>query len=112
MAPVSLRFKRKDTTIFLFCEATDTFGSIKQRVRRGVRPVGERHPCASCSQPPFPLCPTSQLSEHVGKDAREIRLMSSDKLTEFADMAVTSDFPLVDDSFIYVLLGPSETPFE
>ena len=32
-AMFSLRFKRKDTTVFLFVEPASTFAKIKQRVR-------------------------------------------------------------------------------
>jgi hypothetical protein len=32
-ANFSLRFKRKDTTVFLFVDGSSTFGKIKHRVR-------------------------------------------------------------------------------
>ncbi len=46
-ANFSLRFKRKDVTVFLFCDGSSTFGTIKQRVRLGL--------CSGCSDTP-PLC--------------------------------------------------------
>jgi hypothetical protein len=33
---VSLKFKRKDTTVFLFCDISDTFQKIKSQVRGGA----------------------------------------------------------------------------
>lgn len=51
MAPVSLRFKRKATTVFLFCEPTDTFAKIKGRVsRRPVRGGGAMSRVSAVSQ--------------------------------------------------------------
>lgn len=77
MAPVSLRFKRKLTTVFLFCEATDTFSKIKLR-----------------------------LADLVGaKSAEDIALYSADKATTYADEAMVSDFALTDESIVYVGLG-------
>ena len=80
---VSIRFKRKDTPVFLFCEVSDTFLKLKSQL--------------------YPL--------FGAKEEKEINLFSSDCSTKYADMAMISDFAGLDDSsIIYVSLGDEAPP--
>jgi len=75
---LNIRFKRKDTTLFLFCDGSDTFSKIK-----------------------------SVLFSHFGaKEEKEINLWASDCSTKYADMAMVSDFAgLSDNSIVLVAIG-------
>ncbi len=42
----------------------------------------------------------------------ELRLLADDKTTELGNEAMVSDFPLTDDSILFVTLGREEAPSE
>jgi hypothetical protein len=79
MAPVALRFKRKDgMTVFLFAEPGESFRKLKMRIADA---------CA------------------VKGGAENVKFFQDDKEKEYADEALVSDFPLVDDSIVYLSLN-------
>jgi len=74
---LSLRFRRKNTTVFLFAESTDTFHTMKVK-----------------------------LADLLGeKDAKDLRLFGADRETEYKDQAVASDFALADNALVLVAVG-------
>ena len=73
-----LRVKRKDETVFLECEPSDSFGKLKAR-----------------------------LADVLGLKAPP-RLTSSDKLTPLEDGSLVADAKLLDDAIIYWTLSESE----
>ena len=79
---ISLRFQRKNTTVFLFAESTDTFQTLKVKL---VELLGE-------------------------KDPKEVRLYAADKETEYKDLAVASDFALTDGALVHVVIGGEGLP--
>jgi len=89
-------------------ESTDTFGAVKAK----VRPAAARASLCALAlapQPPPPL----QLAEVLAlKDASELRLVGADRETEYKDLAVASDFGLVDDALVYALVGGEAPPAE
>jgi hypothetical protein len=78
MAPITLRFKRKDTTAFLLVESGDSFRKIKTRL-------------ADC------------MNVKGGMD--NVKLFAEDKEKEYLDEALVSDFALTDESVVYVALN-------
>jgi hypothetical protein len=42
----------------------------------------------------------------------EVKLIATDKETEYKDMAVPSDFNLVDDALVHVLVGGEAVPLD
>jgi len=50
--------------------------------------------------------PLNQIAELMGlPDIGDIKLIGADKETEYKEMAVPSDFPLVDDGLVHVVVG-------
>jgi hypothetical protein len=78
MPPISLRFKRKNETIFLVVEPSDSFRKIKLR-----------------------------LSEILKKGVDEIVLTASNREQILTDAAQVSDFPSLvkDDAVVYATIG-------
>ena len=121
MAPIALRFKRKGTCVFLFCEPAEKFIAIKARVRFSGRFASGSlfiGCCAARSGPHLThALPLSrllpQLSPLLGvAQPSELRLLADDKSTELANEAMVSDFPLNDESVCFVTLGKEEAPSE
>lgn len=78
MAPISLRFKRKDTTLFLVCEPGDSFRKIKTRISEILAVKG-------------------------GID--NIKTFADDKEKEYLDEQILSDFTINDNTIIFLSLG-------
>ena len=119
MAPLSLRFKRKNQTVFLFCEPTDTFSKIKLRVsapsgsQANLGLLGCTLTLTLSLFPPLCtllhllllwLCP--QLLDAVSaKEGSDIKLYAPDKETAYADEAIVADFALQDSAVIFLSLN-------
>ena len=73
-----LRFKRKDTTIFLVCEPGDSFRKIKTRISEILAVKG-------------------------GID--NIKCFGEDKEKEYLDDHILSDFTINDSTILYLALG-------
>jgi uncharacterized protein YcgL (UPF0745 family) len=74
-----IRFKRKNQTVFLHCEPSQTFASVKAR-----------------------------LAENFGLEPANIVLFANDKKRELLDLATISDQEIKNDDIVYMCF-PRET---
>ncbi len=81
MAPISLRFKRKDMTVFLVVEQTDTFRKI-----------------------------ASRLSTILNNKPEDIQLYQPGKEKPYGDESMISDHSLQDDAIVYICINGELPP--
>ena len=79
MAPISLRFKRKEVTVFLACDSGDSFRKVKLRLAEAMAVKG---------------------------GAENVKLFHEDnKEKEYLDDQLLSDYAFTDDSILLIALG-------